>query len=148
MHIPLQAPKALVEKYRKKAQAITAASQWLATQIAPWINKKRLHVMPFGVDTSLFDPARFPPRQVMDKGCRILFAKRLMAVSGADQIIAIAQSVITAMPDARFTLAGTGPLEGTLKDEALQSGMDIRFAGAVANKNIPELRKFIQTGFS
>ncbi len=129
----------MVRRALGKAHAVTAVSRWLSEHAEKFCSRRRLHTLAFGVDTSLFDPEEYKQPARSEHAPRILFAKRLMKVSGADIVPAVAEIVTSRVPGARFTIAGAGPLEDFLKKETAEKNLPIDFAGQVENSRMPRL---------
>ena len=112
---------------------------WLASQ---GIDRDHIAVIPNGVDCSVFRPMPRDPALVrslgLDPSAPILGAvARLTEQKGIDTLVTAAAEVQRTVTDAQFLLVGSGPLEGTLREQAAATGARVVFAGE--RRNVPEI---------
>lgn len=81
----------------------------------------RAHVVPNGVDLSLFRPSTRAATPT------VLYVGNLEHVKGVDRLPAMWRGVQDALPEARLTVVGSGSLEGALHREL--TGPTVRFLG-------------------
>ncbi|HET7464289.1 MAG TPA: glycosyltransferase [Longimicrobium sp.] len=133
---PLVSP--LTHALLRRADAIIASSPQYAAS-SPVLRKhaRRVHVLPFGIDTAEFgqvDPAEVERIRAAN-GPRIVFAAgRLVYYKGFDVLVRAMRAV-----EARLLIAGGGPLRDELRALAVQTGVQDRVTllGAV-----PDLRPY------
>lgn len=93
----------------KVAAAVVVPSRYLAgvaTNLG--FPSDRLHVIPAGIDTSFFTPTPLPEQP------RVTFVGRLVEKKGVDVLLAAWPEVVAAVPGARLTIVGAGPLAALL----------------------------------
>jgi glycosyltransferase involved in cell wall biosynthesis len=87
--------------------AVIVPSRYLAgTAVAAGFAEERIHVIPSGIDTTVFTPTPVPT-STRD----ILFVGRFVEKKGLDTLLAAWPSVRDQVPEARLRLLGFGPLE-------------------------------------
>jgi glycosyltransferase involved in cell wall biosynthesis len=134
----LQAPfsHAVEKRLIRLSQAITTVSASRAKELATYgIPEGSIHVIPSGVDTARFRPARReagPPR--------LLYVGRLAPAKGLADLLQAMPEVRRRHPDAVLELVGGGPLEASLRALAarLRLGSSVTFAGVVPHANLQE----------
>jgi glycosyltransferase involved in cell wall biosynthesis len=111
-----------------------------------WSDRPNVHVVPFGVDTSLYHPGldgTCTRRRVgADPGDLVVLAvQRLASVKRVDHIIEAFTLALGEMPNARLVVAGKGPEEHDLKRLAQSLGVAHRvtFTGYVPDAELPGL---------
>jgi colanic acid/amylovoran biosynthesis glycosyltransferase len=101
------------------ADAVIVPSRFLAGVAAEvGFPAERIHVIPSGVDTTLFTPTPLP-----DSAREVLFVGRFIEKKGLDTLIAAWPSVRRQVPDARLRVLGFGPLEQLAR--SLGDGVDV-----------------------
>lgn len=95
-------------------------------------------VIPFGVDPTAFTPTTRAPDS---PEFRIGFIKHLRRRYGAGTLIDAMPLVLAEVPTARLVMAGAGPLEATLKQQAAKLGIADRvdFIGRIPHSDVPDL---------
>ena len=104
----------------------------------PAAQLEQLHVIPNGVDTDYFHPAEDDDTLEQRKAMRLAFKLRdddiaigmigrLAPQKATGMFVRIAAQVADALPNARFFLVGSGPLEETIRDRAKEHGLTDRF---------------------
>jgi glycosyltransferase involved in cell wall biosynthesis len=89
------------------ADAVIVPSRFLAGVAADvGFPAERIHVIPSGVDTTLFSPTPLP-----SSAPEVLFVGRFVEKKGLDTLVAAWPSVRRHVPDARLRVLGFGPLE-------------------------------------
>ncbi|GGK71134.1 glycosyltransferase [Ornithinimicrobium pekingense] len=96
---------------------VSAALQRDAQGLAP--DQRRAHVIPNGVDPSLFRPGTRAPEP------SVLYAGNLETVKGADRLPAIWRAVRSAVPTARLVVAGSGSWLGKARQELDDPSVDL-----------------------
>ena len=121
----------------RRAAALTvvsAAMKTIAMRLGTRAEKVR--VLPMGVDAR----QRFAPAHgVVRAANELLFVGRLVAKKGVGNLLNAFARVREAVPHARLTIVGAGPLEAELRASARSQGLEphVSFAGAVLNEELP-----------
>ena len=123
------------------ADAVIATSTEFGRLAGRYAEPSRIAVIPNGVDTDEFDPARPVPAPLAAKYGSdpvVLAVRRLVPKNGVHYLVQAAPRILRACPQARFVIAGWGSQEADLKDQASHLGIASRFdfAGAVPNRDI------------
>jgi glycosyltransferase involved in cell wall biosynthesis len=123
----------------KQAKQITATSEFLAEatkNLAP--KGKSVHVIPFGVDCSLFSPRR---RLKESPSLSVGFVKHLSQKYGPDHLVRAMEIVSRSYPQSRLIVVGAGPMEIRLKEMArdLNIAEKVEFRGRVPHSSVPEI---------
>lgn len=125
------------------AGAITATGLRLAEATLPYTPpRKPVSVIPYGIDTDLFDPARFASAK--PQGARPLTAgavARLSPEKGFEHLLRAAAIAKAGGTDIHVVLGGDGPSRGALEQLAGELGIAgiVRFAGGIAHEDVPAL---------
>jgi glycogen(starch) synthase len=123
----------------RSAEAVLVITPRLYRLLA-WegVDEDRLHVIPPGVNPSLFEGPFEDPFAGMGKP-RILFVGRLAPQKGVSTLVAAAG--LLEDPSALVLLVGDGPERKALEKEARRIGVDdrVRFEGFVAHERLPAL---------
>lgn len=103
--------------------------------LAHGIDESRLVLAPLGVDVELFRPQTVEPHAPS-----IIQAASLTAVKDQAQLLNVFALIRQALPDARLSIAGDGPLAGDLRRQAaeLSLGKAVDFRGAIPFERMPE----------
>lgn len=89
--------------------AVVVPSAFLADVVAAiGFDRDRIHVIPSGVDLTLFRPTPLPPEPV------VAFVGRLVEKKGLDVLLAAWPAVRAAVPAARLVVLGAGPVASLL----------------------------------
>ena len=100
--------------------------------------EEKISVISMGVDTvNTFIPAEFPARS----NDELLFVGRLTAQKGGELLVRAFSKVVAVRPDTALTVIGRGPQMESLRalSEMLGVAQNVKFLGAIANENLPEL---------
>jgi glycosyltransferase involved in cell wall biosynthesis len=107
----------------------------------PW---EKIHVIPGGVDIEQFQP-NLSPQQARTKlgwqqDRQIIFtSRRLVNRVGIDKLLNAIAKIKHIVPDVWVAIAGRGPLEKTLQQQATELGLDdyVKFVGFLSNEDLP-----------
>ena len=129
--------RAYLRRVLHSADAVTATSRYLAdvtTKLCHAI-EPRLQVIPFGVE---IPPSLVVPPEGAFTLCAI---KSHKPIYGLDLLIRAMVKVVEVMPDARLTLAGSGPLTPELKSLTHRLGLSeyITFPGELTADEVARL---------
>lgn len=132
----------LIKRYLlNRADCIVSTSEYLAREIERYLNRPRkIEIIPWGVDLGLFRPGK---RKGDPEVIRVGFAKRLHPLSGPDILLkAFRYARDRCKRQLLLEIAGSGPMESQLREEATQLGLDdsIEWKGWVGTPE--ELRDF------
>lgn len=95
------------------------------------IERKRIRLLPNAVDTDLFRPT---PNDGVVPG-RVAYVGRLSEEKNVEILI----RACARTPGCTLVVAGSGPLEASLRRLARDCGADVQFAGAVPHRQLPDL---------
>lgn len=112
-----------IKKYLlNRGDRIVAISEYLAREVQRYLNRlKDIEIVPWGVDLDLFRPA---DKNGSSRVVRVGFAKRLHPVSGPDILLkAFQYARDRCKRELLLRIAGSGPMENQLKQEAAQLGL-------------------------
>lgn len=128
----------------RRADAVTMVSTALTRELDRLAahSVRAVHVIPMGVDTTLFAPERADPAIRDRYGIRgpfILFVGRLAEKKGVGYLLAALPEVLAAHPDAKALIVGDGPMEAELRAMATELGIaaSVVFTGALPNDVLP-----------
>jgi glycosyltransferase involved in cell wall biosynthesis len=121
----------LIKKYLlNRVDHIVAVSEYLAREAIRYLNHPRkIDVVPWGVDIDMF---RFMDRKKERRLTRVGFAKRLHLLSGPDILLKAFQYARDRCDrEIMLKIAGDGPMEAQLRQDAVQMGLadSIEWAG-------------------
>jgi 1,4-alpha-glucan branching enzyme len=134
-------------RYRRRslsmADAVIATSSEFAAMASRYADPSRIQVIPNGIDTDEFDAARKAPARLAGRypGCKVVLTlSRLIPSKGIQYLVQAAPAIARACPEARFVVAGWGPMREELEALARERGVGERFdfAGAVPNREVPD----------
>jgi glycosyltransferase involved in cell wall biosynthesis len=124
------------------ADAVIVTTPELAAHVAQRVPEAKIHLIPNGVDTTLFRPtvpvtpasaSRRPAHPIKD----ILYVGRLVEQKNLATLIVAAGKLVGRF-DLRLTLVGDGPLRGRLEALAGTLGVPMRFLSFVDHQKLPE----------
>jgi glycosyltransferase involved in cell wall biosynthesis len=95
------------------------------------LDPERIRVVPNYVDTHAFAP----PADAEREPGSLLFVGRL----GEQKNLSALLDALAGVDGVSLTLVGEGPLEGALKQQARELGVDARFLGRMPHERLPEL---------
>ena len=126
-----------------QATVITATTHFLAEQTKKYspVNKK-IHVIPFGVDLDIFDPAKYPKTSDIDRPDKVFkigFLKHLRKKYGPDTLIEATRILRDRGYNVRTILAGVGEDEDELRKFAREKGVHriVDFVGRIPHEEVP-----------
>jgi glycosyltransferase involved in cell wall biosynthesis len=107
----------------------------------PW---EKIHVIPGGVDIEQFQP-NLSPQQARTKlgwqqDRQIIFtSRRLVNRVGIDKLLNAIAKIKHIVPDVWVAIAGRGPIENILRQQATELGLDdhVKFVGFLPNEDLP-----------
>jgi glycosyltransferase involved in cell wall biosynthesis len=121
---------------QKCAKIITITNQTKNLYVKTF-DERNISVIPFGVDTEVFKPARLSEQP---EKCKILYAGSLYPLKGVHNLIRAIASVIKHGSEADLTVVGEGQQKDALA--ALARALDIKeyvkFEGFVPYSNMPQ----------
>ena len=110
------------------------------------VDESRIRLLPSGVDTDMFypgdpNPGIFQMCDIRPGGRFILFMGTIYRFSGLDRVIVEFPAVLSAYPDTKLVIAGTGEDEDRLKRLAAGRGMGshVIFTGVLPYRALPDL---------
>lgn len=128
----------------KRTQVVTL-SEYMKKEASKIHPRPTISVVPGGVNIEQFYPSSNRGNLREKLGMRpdqfILFtARRMTARTGIDLLLKAVQNIHTRFPNLRLFIAGTGPLEGPLKEQAQEAKMNstVRFVGRLENSQLVE----------
>ena len=130
--------KNLKRRVLQRSNAVTVVSRKMKDDIGNHgIDLRKIHVIPMGVD--LFN--RFTPPREKKPGKRLLFVGRVVKKKGLRFLIEAMPKILEQHPDTKLRVAGMGQELCSIIKLSKKLGVEdhIRFLGAVANEDLPEL---------
>jgi len=122
-----------------KSAALTVVSKAMKKTVVDMsVDPAKVEVIPMGVDLQgLFTPDPSVPRKTDE----LLFVGRLVEKKGVDFLLEAMPPVLKKHPTVRLILAGSGPMEQELRQQAqrLQISDRVDFLGMVAQTQLPAL---------
>jgi glycosyltransferase involved in cell wall biosynthesis len=112
-----------IKKYLlNRGDCLVAVSEYLAHEVQRYLNQPRdIEILPWGVDLDMFRPV---DRKGNFKVVRVGFAKKLYQLSGPDILLkALQYARDKCKKKLLLKIAGDGPMEAQLKQEAIQMGL-------------------------
>jgi glycosyltransferase involved in cell wall biosynthesis len=130
--------RALKRAVAGNAAAITVVSEAMRAKArAIGIEDARMSIQPMGVDAERFTP----DGAVARSGERLLFVGRLVEKKGVRYLLEAMPSILAQVPGASLSIAGFGPEENALREQAQRLGLAgrVEFLGAVPQPDLPDL---------
>ena len=127
------------------AKAVTVQNQYAFDLVKSFVPKKRLAIIPHGIDTDLFHKmkpdAKYTKKYNPDGDKVILFVGRLIPAKGVDVLLDALAVILKKHQDVKLVIAGDGPLHQELEAYAKKAGVKskVLFAGAVQQEDLPHL---------
>lgn len=138
---PEPASEAYWKRYvLRQASVITATSHFLAERTKEYApDEKQIHVIPFGVDLSIFNPELYPRRIDDEKPYRIGFLKHLRTKYGPDTLIEATRILRDKGYPVRTIIAGEGEEEDRFRKLARDNGVAgiVDFVGRIPHEEVP-----------
>jgi glycosyltransferase involved in cell wall biosynthesis len=127
------------ETVRKCARIITITNQTKNMYVESF-DERGISVIPFGVDTEVFKPARLEQRR---EGCEILYAGSLYPLKGVHDLIRATSNVRKRGLEAELTIVGEGQQKEALiaLTRALDIEEHVKFEGFVPYSSMPKYYK-------
>jgi glycosyltransferase involved in cell wall biosynthesis len=123
----------------KQAKEITATSYYLASETKRLASlKKKVHVIPFGVDCNLFKKKNI---KLEKKGICIGFVKHLKPKYGPSYLLRALSIIVPNFPEIKLVMIGHGEMKNGLKKLASDLGIKekVQFKGYIQNEKLPEI---------
>lgn len=123
--VKLQSPVSygLEQHLFQRAAQITAVAVSVAHELSEYgVEPSRVEVLGNGVDTTTFSPTQAKP----DVPPYVLAAGRLGLRKGFEDLIECARLATAQLPNLRFRIAGSGPLESSLRAQITRAGLSDR----------------------
>ncbi|NOQ68336.1 glycosyltransferase [Patescibacteria group bacterium] len=107
------------------------------------VKNKNIRVMPMGADENVFNPDRYNEnikKKYNITGPFLLFVGRLVEKKGVKYAISAMPAVLKKHSNVKFIIIGDGPLEGNLKKQVTELGLEsnIIFTEGIPNSKLPE----------
>lgn len=132
----------MADRAARSASAVVAVSRSVAEHLVlrKVVPRSRIAVIPNGIDTRRFDPARMPRRE-RSGGPVVGAAGRLHPQKGFVPLLEIFRGVVDEIGDARLEIAGEGVLREPLEVGIRLLGLEgrVRLIGTVPFERMPEL---------
>lgn len=129
----------LKKRVLRKSDAITVMSRVMKSKVVDMgIASEKVDVIPMGVDLkNLFTPDSAVKRSTDE----LLFVGRLAENKGVQYLLNALPLVIRKHPSLRLRIAGSGPMEEALKNQAtrLHIAKRVEFLGALTQEELPNL---------
>lgn len=129
----------LKRRVAKNSTAMTVVSSAMQREAATLgLKPPHLQVVPMGVDLRVrFVPLPGVPREPST----LLFVGRLVGKKGLRYLLDALPTVLEHRPETILKIAGFGPEESALRDQALRLGIadKVQFLGAISQRSLPDL---------
>lgn len=136
-------------KLTHEAEKVIVCSEYMRKEVLHLFQlaEEKVIVIPNGVDRTKIevspDHSFKKDRYALPDEKIIFFVGRLVREKGAQYLVEAATEVVNACPEAKFIIAGSGPMKMELEQEAYDKGLDhkILFTGFIQDKERNELLK-------
>jgi len=136
---------ALLKHIMNNSTLAISISQFLKDHLkSKMSSRRRVVVIPYGIDTALFRPGNFDPKVLVKYGIPmekkiILYAGRVIKQKGIEYLIDSVPKVLSEMKSVHFVVVGDGPhLEHMVKlTEDKDLCEHITFTGPISNEEMP-----------
>lgn len=121
------------EEAAKNATLVTTVSKYSSGKLVQFygVDKKKIRVVPNGVDTERFKPSKSGERikrQIgLDSKLYVLFVGRLIPRKGLPFLVEAAKHIVKEYQQAMFVVVGDGPLKNNLKANLEKVGLSENF---------------------
>jgi 1,2-diacylglycerol 3-alpha-glucosyltransferase len=128
-----------VATFYNHCDLVTSASQYLARDLIAGGLTRPMWIVPNALDTERFRPLPNAPRPE-GPGRRIIYVGRLAAEKNLPHLMRLVAPVLRRHPEARFEIAGQGPMLGALVALARELDLErqIRFLGWLRGEELVE----------
>lgn len=135
----------------READAIICVSEALKDILVQEANisPEKIVIVPNGVDTNFFDPARYEPKQ-SSQNFTIGFVGALLRWQGLDILLEALSELKTEEIDLSLVIVGDGPMRSELKTKASQLNISskVHFVGRVPREEVPQYILGFDIGYS
>ncbi|WP_219640532.1 1,4-alpha-glucan branching protein domain-containing protein [Cohnella sp. CFH 77786] len=114
-----------------EADRIVVCSRHMADEIRRLFepSESRIHIIPNGIDMDA--GTETVETFVVKEGPTVFYVGRLVFEKGVHVLLHAVPHVLAQVPDARFVIAGAGPMEAQLREQAAPYGDRVKFLGHV-----------------
>jgi glycosyltransferase involved in cell wall biosynthesis len=126
----------------RKAQHLTCVSEEMRNELENMgIDSSKIAVFPMGVDDIFFDIGGKRVRRKEKQSFTVLSNRNLQPIYNVSQLIRAIPSVLRAVPNAKFLIAGDGVERERLRKEVDRLGIatSVEFLGKIPHENMPSL---------
>lgn len=122
-----------------KAATVTVVSEAMREKLScAGVDAGKVHVRPMGVD---FQNRFFPDQTAQRSSNELLFVGRLVEKKGLNHLLDAMPYVLARYPQATLKIAGFGPEQDALEQQASRLGIErnVCFLGAIPQERLPDL---------
>jgi glycosyltransferase involved in cell wall biosynthesis len=134
----------MIDRALRGATHVTTGSHYLRDLASARVQRERLSLLPFGVDTTLFSPnraddERSPLEPSSSDAVHILHVASLVPVKNQRLLMGAMAQVVARVPNAHLHIVGEGPLHDSLSQQAerLSLSAHIHFHGPLEHHELP-----------
>lgn len=120
----------------RRAAAVIVTTWELADYVGRIVPADRVHLIPNGVDTTLFSPRR-RGRPDMERRKTVLFVGRLSRQKNLLRLVE-AVGILSRRHDLRLQFVGSGPMQRELEDAAARQRVCCSFEGVAPHERLPD----------
>jgi len=123
-------------KFAMKNTDICGCVSTYSEDKAVMLGARRTMIVPNGVDTNIFHPAK----ETVD-GYKVVTTSTLIPRNGIDTLVRAFSKVVADFPETTLAIAGQGPMEDELRSLTKSLGIshNVKFLGTLAHKDVPGL---------